>query len=87
MLTDAQWLVLAPLVEACRPAAKVPSPTLRQTMSAMVWRHQNGAKWRAVPDEGPCVWFVRCTDISDRAKLDTFARCIPGNLDRAFSMR
>ena len=54
MLTDGQWLVLAPLVEACRPAAKVPSPTLRQTMSAMLWRHQNGAKWRAVPEElGP----------------------------------
>jgi hypothetical protein len=24
MLTDAQWAVLEPLVEACRPPAKVP---------------------------------------------------------------
>ncbi len=32
MLTDEQWLVLGPLVEACRPLAKVASPTLRQTM-------------------------------------------------------
>lgn len=41
-------------MEACRPAAKVPSPTLRQTMSAILWRHENGAKWRSVPQElGP----------------------------------
>ncbi len=33
MMSDEQWLVLKPLVEACRPAAKVPSQTLRQTMS------------------------------------------------------
>jgi len=54
MLTDGQWLVLEPLIEACRPPAKVPSQTLRQTMSAILWRHENGAKWRSVPQElGP----------------------------------
>ena len=26
MLTDAQWAVLEPLIEMCRPHAKVPSP-------------------------------------------------------------
>ncbi len=50
MLTDGQWAVLGPLVEACRPPAKAPPRNLRQTMSAILWRHQNGAKWRAVPD-------------------------------------
>jgi transposase len=46
--------VLAPLIEACRPAAKVPPQHLRRTISAIVWRHDNGAKWRAVPNElGP----------------------------------
>lgn len=50
MLTDGQWAALEPLIEACRPRAKVAPKDLRQTMSAIVWRHQNGAKWRAVPD-------------------------------------
>ncbi len=28
--------------------------TLRRTLSAILWRHQNGAKWRSVPSElGP----------------------------------
>ena len=29
-LTDEQWEVLAPLIEACRPAAKVPPRHLRR---------------------------------------------------------
>ena len=57
MLTDAQWAVLDPLIEAVRPAAKVPPRPLRRTISAIVWRHDNGAKWRAVPAElGP--WWM-----------------------------
>src|ERR671921_2768053 len=54
MLTDAQWTLLGPLVEACRPKGKTPPGDLRRTMAAILWRHQNGAKWRAVPEElGP----------------------------------
>jgi len=57
VLTDAQWAVLEPLVEACRPAAKVPPRNLRRTVLAIVWRRANGAKWRALPEEfGP--WWV-----------------------------
>jgi transposase len=57
MLTDAQWAVLEPLIEICRPHAKVPSPHLRRTIEAILWRHQNGAKWRSVPAElGP--WWM-----------------------------
>ena len=34
--------------------AKAPPQDLRRTISAIVWRHQNGAKWRAIPAElGP----------------------------------
>lgn len=44
MLTDRQWAVLEPLIEICRPHAKVPSPYLRRTIEAILWRHQNGAK-------------------------------------------
>ena len=54
VLTDAQWAMLEPLVEACRPHAKVPPSDLRRTVEAILWRCQNGAKWRAIPAElGP----------------------------------
>jgi transposase len=54
MLTDAQWAMLEPLIEACRPKGKTPPQDLRRTLSAILWRHQNGAKWRSVPSElGP----------------------------------
>ncbi|GEP07384.1 transposase [Methylobacterium oxalidis] len=54
MLSDAQWAELEPLVEACRPKGKTPPQDLRRTVSAILWRPQNGAKWRAVPAElGP----------------------------------
>ena len=54
VLTDGQWAVLAPLIEVCRPKAKTPPQNLRRTLEAILWRHQNGAKWRAIPAElGP----------------------------------
>jgi transposase len=54
MLTDPQWERLEPLIEACRPKGKTPPQDLRRTLSAILWRHQNGAKWRAIPaDLGP----------------------------------
>jgi transposase len=54
MLTDAQWTLLGPLIEACRPTGKTPPRDLRRTISAILWRHENGAKWRSVPSElGP----------------------------------
>ena len=54
MLSDAHWMSLEPLVEACRPKGKTQPKDLRRTISAIVWRHENGAKWRAIPAElGP----------------------------------
>ena len=54
MLLDAQWAELEPLVEACRPHAKVPPSDLRRTVEAIIWRCTNGAKWRSIPAElGP----------------------------------
>src|ERR687891_194881 len=54
MLSDGQWALLEPLIEACRPKGKTPPQDLRRTLSAILWRHQNGAKWRSIPDElGP----------------------------------
>jgi transposase len=54
MVSDAHWMRLEPLIEACRPKGKTPPKDLRRTISAILWRHQNGAKWRAIPAElGP----------------------------------
>src|SRR5688500_20388305 len=54
MLADAHWMRLEPLIETCRPKGKTPPQDLRRTISAILWRHQNGAKWRAIPAElGP----------------------------------
>src|SRR3954468_5872835 len=54
ILTDAAWAVWEPLIEAVRPRGKTPPKDLRRTISAIFWRHQNGAKWRAIPAElGP----------------------------------
>ena len=54
MLTDAHWVRPEPLIEACRPKGKTQPQDLRRTLSAILWRHENGAKWRAVPAElGP----------------------------------
>ncbi len=63
MLTDAQWAMLEPLIEACRPPAKVPPRHLRRTVGAILWRHDNGAKWRAVPEEHGPWWMAAQTFI------------------------
>src|SRR4051795_10273098 len=57
VLTDAQWAALEPLIEACRPRGKTPHHDLRRTIEAIIWRHENGAKWRSIPPElGP--WWM-----------------------------
>ncbi len=63
MVSDAHWMRLEPLIEACRPKGLIEAcrPTgktapkdLRRTISAILWRHENGAQWRAIPaDLGP----------------------------------
>lgn len=57
IFTDAAWAVWEPLIEEVRPRGKTPPHELRRTMSAILWRHQNGAKWRSIPAElGP--WWL-----------------------------
>ena len=56
VFTDAAWAVWEPLIEGVRPHGKTPKE-LRRTISAVFWRHQNGAKWRSIPaDLGP--WWL-----------------------------
>jgi transposase len=51
VLSDDQWAVLGPLIDECRPRGKTEPVALRETVEAIVWRHQNGAKWRSVPSD------------------------------------
>ena len=75
MLTDAQWVVLEPLVARCRPQAKVSSSNLRRTISAILWRHTNGAKWRAAPAElGP--WWMAAQTFIRWSRLGAWERLL-----------
>ncbi len=75
MLTDAQWTMLEPLIEACRPAPQVPPRHLRRTVGAILWRHDNGAKWRAVPDElGP--WWMAAQTFIRWSRLGVWERLL-----------
>ncbi len=75
VLTDAQWAVLAPLIEVCRPHAKVPPRHLRRTIEAILWRHDNGAKWRALPVElGP--WWMAAQTFIRWARLGAWERLL-----------
>src|SRR5690242_16405005 len=57
VFTDAAWAIWEPLIEAVRPRGKTPPKEVRRIISAILWRHQNGAKWRSIPAElGP--WWL-----------------------------
>src|SRR6476659_3075733 len=75
MLTDEQWVVLEPLVERCRPHAQVPPSTLRRTMSAILWRHANGAKWRSIHAELGH-WWMAAQIFIRWARLGVWARLL-----------
>ena len=85
MLTDEQWAVLEPLVEACRPPAKVPPSNLRRTVGAILWRHQNGAKWRALPEElGP--WWMAAQTFIRWSRLGVWERLLARAQERGVSL-
>ncbi len=75
MLSDTQWALLEPLIEACRPKGKTPPQDLRRTLSAILWRHENGAKWRALPAElGP--WWMAAQTFIRWARLGVWERLL-----------
>ena len=75
VLTDGQWAVLAPLIEACRPHRKTQHHDLRRTLEAIIWRCQNGAKWRSLPAEfGP--WWMAAQTFIRWGKLGVWERLL-----------
>ena len=85
MLTDERWAVLEPLIEACRPHAKVPPRHLRRTMTAIIWRHENGAKWRAIPAElGP--WWMAAQIFIRWSRLGVWERLLTMAQERGIAL-
>ena len=68
MLTDAPRAVLAPLIDACRPAPETAHHNLRRTLEAVIWRHENGARWHHIPARrrwGPAAAAVAAAALRD----------------------
>src|SRR4051794_15570512 len=89
VLTDEQWAALEPLVEAARPKGKTRPRDLRRTLGAIVWRHRNGATWRAIPAELGPWWraaqlFVRWAELGAWQRLLETAQGGGGELGTAF---
>jgi transposase len=75
VLTDGQWEVLAPLIEACRPPHKTEHHDLRRTIEAIIWRHDSGAKWRQIPAAlGP--WWMAAQTFSRWSRLGAWERLL-----------
>ena len=73
VLTDVQWSAIEPLIEAVRPQTGRELTNLRRTVEAIVWRMQNGAKWRAIPAElGP--WWMAAQTFIRWSKLGVWER-------------
>ena len=73
VFTDVQWSAMEPLIEAVRPQTGRELSNLRRTFEAIVWRMQNGAKWRAIPAElGP--WWMAAQTFLRWSKLGVWER-------------
>lgn len=88
-MTEEQWAALAPLIEEARPKGKVPPRDLRRTIEAIVWRHANGAKWRAIPAEFGPWWraaqlFIRWGQLGAWERLLEVAQARGAELGMAF---
>ena len=82
VLTDAQWAELAPLIEQCRPAHKTEHVNLRRTIEAIVWRHDNGAKWRSIPPHlGP--WWMAAQTFNRWSRCGVWERLLQRAQQRA----
>ena len=86
VLTDAQWAVLEPLVLMVRPRGKTPHEDLRRTLEAIIWRHRNGAAWRAIPAALGTWWgaaqtFIRWGKLGVWERLLTLAQERAGGIE------
>ena len=85
VLTEAQWRRLAPLIEAVRPRGKTEHHDLRRTIEAIIWRHRNGAAWRAIPAElGP--WWMAAQTFNRWGHLGVWERLLDVAQERGVAL-
>ena len=85
VLTEAQWKRLAPLIEAVRPRGKTEHHDLRRTIEAIIWRHRNGATWRAIPAElGP--WWMAAQTFNRWGHLGVWERLLDVAQERGVAL-
>ena len=51
VLTDAQWAKFEAAIAAVKLRGARPRKEDRRTIEAIIWRLDNGAKWRSIPAE------------------------------------
>jgi len=51
VLSDAQWAKFEAAIEAAEIRGARPRREDRRTIEAIIWRLDNGAKWRSIPAE------------------------------------
>ena len=84
-MTEARWKRLAPLIEAVRPRGKTEHHDLRRTIEAIIWRHRNGATWRAIPAElGP--WWRAAQTFSRWGHLGVWERLLSPARERGVAL-
>jgi transposase len=75
VISDKRWAVLEPLINEVRRWAARPIEHLRRTIEAIVWRHDNGAKWRSLPsDLGP--WWMAAQTFIRWSRLGVWERLL-----------
>ncbi len=85
VLSEARWKRLAPLIEAVRPRGKTEHHDLRRTMEAIIWRHRNGATWRAIPAElGP--WWMAAQTFNRWGHLGVWERMLAMAQERGVAL-
>ena len=85
VLTEAQWKRLAPLIEAVRRRGKTEHHDLRRTIEAIIWRHRDGATWRAIPAElGP--WWMAAQTFNRWGHLGVWERLLDVAQERGVAL-
>ena len=52
-LTDAQWELVRPVLDACAPTGRPPTVNRRAVLNALRYRDRTAAQWRMVPNDFP----------------------------------
>jgi putative transposase len=52
-LTDAQWVILEPLLAAAKPGGRPRKTNLREVINALLYLNRNGCTWRNLPHDLP----------------------------------